>query len=567
VTTAGATTPAQAQEKTPRVTPAMLLLVLAAVPVAAMLIEVLRAPRLHFLDYWWVFNRVTNDDGSLHPRGVFTYQNEHPMFVPGLLFWLEAKLLGGRNQALGVFDVVVTACTVLLLNRLLPRGLGDVKRAALTVAFAFLLFSTSGLHNFGFGFSGTGWLTANLAAVGALVLAQRDRQWAAIAAGIAGCLCYGTTFAVWPALALVNWLRGRRAVWVVAPLVLWLAVLGTWALTHEGGPGSGGADRPLGLDSYVSVVTATLGQLWSTNADVATAAGTVTALLLAVFAWFAVRDRLTSRLGGGDGPEDLDRAHVPWIGVAAYAVGAAVMISVARVDSGVQLAVTSRYASIPALALCALVALAAVRWPAVSNARVVTAALAVGLVTFATGAGQAHNVRGQYAQQQLLATAMRVQADQVVHSMRADPGALPATRALGAYPFNDGFSLGCGRELGGRVDLDATPALPAPGREPGTAGFVESAVEGDSVISGWAIVDNRRIDCVLVVDGAGTVVGGGMVGYPRADLPKVLGTPETRGGWRAVAPPGLTDGTVLAGVDGRLYRIDGARKPATEPSP
>lgn len=539
--------------------PATLLLILAAVPVAAMLVEVLRAPRLHFLDYWSVFGRVTEDSGALNPRGIFTYQNEHPMFLPGLLFWVEAKLSGGRNQVLGVFDVVVTVGTLLILNRLLPRSLDAVKRAALTVAFAFLLFTTSGLHNFTFGFSGVGWLTANLAAVGALMLADRNRQLGAVGAGLAGCLCYGTAFAVWPALALVNWLRGRPTRWVVGPLLIGVGVISVWALTYHGGDGLP-ADRPLGLDSYLSVIAATLGMLWSPNPDLAAGAGAATALLLAAFTGLAMRDRLAG---------EFDRPQVPWLGVAGYACGAVTMISAARAGSGTELAVTSRYASIPALALAALLALAVLRLPAQSRVRVVTASVAVGLITYTIGASPARDVRGQFDQQQLLATAMRVRADDVVRSMRADPGALDATKALGAYPFNDAFTLGCGSagpELGNWIDLERMPELPGPNRT-GNTGYVESAVAADAVIGGWALVDGQRAGCVVVTDQNGIVVGGGVTGYLRTDLPRTLGTTEYLGGWRVVTPPGLTAGTVVVGAGGRLFRVTAVAKPSPSTSP
>jgi len=539
--------------------PTTLLLILAAVPVAVMLIEVLRAPRLHFLDYWSVFGRVTEDNGALNPRGIFTYQNEHPMFLPGLLFWVEAKLFGGRNQVLGVIDVLVTTGTLLLLNRLLPRDLDAVKRAALTMAFAFLLFTTSGLHNFVFGFSGIGWLTANLAAVGALVLANRNRQFGAVGVGFAGCLCYGTAFVVWPALAMVNWLRGRPTRWVVGPLLIAVGVVGGWALTHTGQPGPP-ADRPLGLDSYLSVIASTLGLLWSPDPDIAAGAGAATALLLGTFTGLAIRDRLAG---------ELDHPQVPWVGIAGYACGAVTMISVARVGSGVELAVTSRYASLPALALCALLTLAVLRLPALSNLRVVAAAIAVGVITYTIGGTLARDVRGQFDQQRLLATAMRVRADSVVSSMRADPSALDATRALGAYPFNNAFTLGCGNggpELGDWIDLERTPELPAPNRQPST-GYVESAVTGNALISGWALVDGRRADCVVITDPNGTVVGGGMTGDSRADLPQALDTNEYRGGWRAVAPTDLTAGTVVVGAGGRLYRVTAAAEPGTSTSP
>ncbi|WP_086821570.1 hypothetical protein [Allokutzneria sp. NRRL B-24872] len=526
--------------------PVILLLVLAALPVAAMLFEVLRSPRLHFLDYWSVFTRVTNDDGSLYPRGVLTYQNEHPMFLPGLLFWLEAKLLGGYNQVLGLIDVIMVSSTVLLLHRLLPRELGDTKRAALTAGFSFLLFTTSGLHNFSFGFSGIGWLSANLAAVGALVLAWRGRRFGAIAVGLLGCACYGTAFAVWPALALVNWLRRERARWVVGPLAIGVVVVLGWAMTYGPKPSLDKGDL-LGLDSYLSAVAAALGQLWSTNQDVATGAGVLTGLLVAGFAGLAVRRRLA---------DDVQHPQTPWIGVAVYAAGAAVMISAARAGAGLDIASTSRYASIPALAACAALALVVISWPKVSAIRVAGAAVAVGLVTYAIGSVQAGHVRAQYAKQDLLAIAMRTDATTMVTQLRAKVAALPAARALGLYPFNEDFSLGCGgHELGQVIGADALTPVRGVSATERTGGNLDSPAVGDSLINGWAMVADKRVDCVLVLDGAGTVVGGGVTGVPRPDVAQTLGAADPRLGFTAIAGPGTAGDRVVVSAGGRLYQL------------
>ncbi|WP_030428442.1 hypothetical protein [Allokutzneria albata] len=530
--------------------PSTLLLVLAAVPVAAMLFEVLRSPRLHFLDYWSILTRVTEDDGSLNPRGVLTYQNEHPMFLPGLLFWVEAKLLGGYNQVLGLLDVVMVGSTLVLLRRLLPRELGDTKRAALTAGFSLLLFTTSGLHNFAFGFSGAGWLSANLAAVGSLVLAWKGRQVGAIATGLVGCACYGTAFAVWPALALVNWLRRERARWVVGPLVIGVVVVLGWALTYGPRPSLDKGDL-LGLDSYLAAVAAALGQLWSTHQDVATGAGVLAGLLLAGFAGLAVRRRL------GD---ELQHPQTPWVGVAVYAAGAAVMISAARAGAGLDIASTSRYASIPALAACAALALVVISWPGFSAVRVAGAVVAVGLATYAIGSVQAGHVRAQYAKQDLLAIAMRTGATTVVTQLRSKVAALPAARALGLYPFNEDFSLGCGtHELGDVIGADALTPLRGVSATERTGGNLDTPAVGDTLINGWAMVADKRVDCVLVLDRAGTVVGGGITAVPRPDVAQVLGVADPRLGFTAVAGPSTAGGhRVVVSAGGRFYQLASA---------
>lgn len=103
--------------------PAVLIGVFGVLPVIGVALEIAGAPRLHFLDYWTVLTQLTNDDGTLIPRALVKYHNEHPMFVPALIFWLDAKFLGGNNHALGALTAVFALGLAVVLNRMLPRTL------------------------------------------------------------------------------------------------------------------------------------------------------------------------------------------------------------------------------------------------------------------------------------------------------------------------------------------------------------------------------------------------------------------------------------------------------------
>ena len=75
--------------------PAILLTVLAATPVLSMIVEVVRAPRLNFLDYWSVLGLASYPTGQFHLAGLFVVYNQHPVVLAGTLFWLDAKFFGG----------------------------------------------------------------------------------------------------------------------------------------------------------------------------------------------------------------------------------------------------------------------------------------------------------------------------------------------------------------------------------------------------------------------------------------------------------------------------------------
>jgi hypothetical protein len=165
-------------------------------------------------------------------------------------------------------------------------------------------------------------------------------------------------------------------------------------------------------------------------------------------------------------------------------------------------------------------------------------------------------VRENYPLQPVLAVAMKVEAPSIIESMNSNTKVLPVLRSLRAYPFNDSFSLGCkGYELGDPVDMSRVAELPGPVGSAKTAGAVETGpVRGDAEVFGWAVVDGEAADCVMVVDGGSTVVGGGAVGIPRADVASTTHS-TGRGGWHAVAKPGVQDPVVLVGAGDRLYRI------------
>lgn len=528
--------------------PAVLIAVFGLLPVLGTVLEIAGAPRLHFLDYWHLLARITNDDGSVIPRAIVQYHNEHPMFVPALLFWLDAKFLGGSNHALGALTAVFAAGIVLVLNRMLPRSLDVVKQAALTAAFAFLVFSTNATEMFGQGMSGISWMPQFFFAVLAVLLAQRGRPVWALVAALAACACHGTAFAVFPALALVFFLRGDKARRVVWPLAIGLVVVVGWLLTVDQPPKSGGA---LHADDYLAMTAGTIGQLWSAKeSDIAVAMGGLTAAGIVTAVILLLRRRV---IGGVEAP------LAGWTGLGVYILAAAAMIGLSRAALGIGVSLAGRYAEIAALAAAALLALAVLWFPRVSVARVTAAVLAVAAVSYLVGNTQAGIQRRIYADQAITAVAMRVGAPGQMASLRVPAEVLPAAKALGMYPFNSSFTLGCGQpgtELGDQVDPKRIEELAAPAPGLPNVGNIDSGpVRGDSRIVGWALVAKRAVDCVLVLDSANRIVGGGGVGVRREDIAGALSVDELNSGFTAVAAAGASNPRVVVGARGSLFHV------------
>ncbi|GGI79591.1 hypothetical protein GCM10011581_16030 [Saccharopolyspora subtropica] len=502
----------------------------AIVPPLMMLREVLRYPQMHFYDYWWVLLDITRDDGSLRPEALLGFRNEHPFVLPSLLFWLSARYGHGLNQPLGLLIVAFGVGCVLLVWALLPRTLNRWQRAGLVAAASTLVFNPHGIHNYVRSMSGASWLLALLLVLAALLAMQRQHRISAIVFGLLASISYGTSFAVWPALALVAWLRGERRRWVATPAVVGVVVVAAWFVLR--GPQGGGGSTP--TDDPAQALLAglsMLGMVWTgTEPSIALIAG------VAGLAVLALHGRQTS--------EERSSA-APWWGLVLYAVGCAVMISGSRAAFGESAGLQSRYNSMSAALWIAVlvIAVAWARWPRFRTVAVAGTVLA----TVALGAPMAQAVRADAPNQNLLAIAARIgHPDGFADRFPEPERLLPRLRALGHYPFSPEFTLGCpdGLEIGDRVDT-ATWRTPSVGnlREPRPDGRdVVLNVETDQVqggarmLEGWAISGIERARCIAVLDQTGTVVGGGVVDIPRSDAETQTPGIEIGLGFQAVAP-------------------------------
>ncbi|WP_285486379.1 DUF2079 domain-containing protein [Amycolatopsis taiwanensis] len=518
------------------------LWLVAAVPAGLALWTAVRASRFQvLLDYWHVLAKVTADDGTLLPGMVATYHLDQPFVVPSLLFWADAAWFGGDNRVLTVLTVVLLAAVVVLLPAMLPASLGAVRRAALTAGFAFVVFSSHLAELWLQATNGISWVPAVACGVAAIVLAHRGRAWWAWGMAAVACLCFGAGLPVWFAVTLTSAVRRERVWRVATPLLAGLVVVGFWLVTKPSGPQSL-ATSAVDPDRRLSVFTAVVGGLWSADQPVvAVIAGGVTVAVLVVLACSVL-------------PRPGREAVSGWLGLGAYGLMLAALVALGRTTTvavaGGNVGLLGRYGLAAALVMCAVVALVAVFRPGLPVRYLAVGVVTVGLVTHAIGGGKQDSARAAYAPLGVAAVALRVEATNALAALQIEPSVIPAARALGDYPFTSDFTLGCGGpELGQRMDVASARPLPGPDSTESSKGVVDTApVAADSLLSGWAVVDNRPPRCVLVVDGTGTIAGGGVTGLARPDTPQP--------GWRAVAAPGTTDLTVLVLADGVFYRVD-----------
>ena len=491
---------------------ARLIELLALVPALALTVEVSRAPELHFVDYWYALVRFVSLDGGLNVGGLFKASNEHLIAVPSLMYYADATLFGGDQRILGYADILIALATVLLIRFAIPKTLPVVVRASIVLASSALIFSLHGLHNFTHAMSGAAWLTANLISVGALLFAVKGKWWPAWGMALLGSITYGTAFAAWPSLALIAIMR-KEPMWRrVLPLALGAVIVVGWMSVNHNAAGSG-TESDIGTAIYG--LLAVLGHIWAAgNTGFAVLAGAVI-------------------LGGYAAMATVKAARVPelhfWWGLACHGFFGGAMIAISRIDFGLDYSQHSRYTSVSVLVSLPLLVLigTVVHSFAARHWRKIAVAFAVAGVTgFALGVPTADTVRAEDADHEIKSVGLRAGYLNAFGWALPPEGhqLVPRLEALGHYPFNDDFTLGCGGpELGDTIDLTGVKEMvpPAGGRTPASPAGTVDKVEpkpGSQLVWGWATGVKDPVRCTVLVDSAGKVVGGGVSDRVRSDI-------------------------------------------------
>jgi hypothetical protein len=508
--------------------------VAAVIPPVAMVLLVLASSKLQWFDYWSIFPRVTNPDGSLAPRRLFSYHEGHILAVPSVIYWLNYKVTSGLNTALGLFAVALAAAQVLMLRVLLPKAklIGQWWVTVLFVVITALLFASQGAHNFSRAMSGTAWLLANFFAVAAILVVSRGSRWAipvAIASGVLATLSYGTGLMTWPAVLVAVFLIYRRIGAAHVLLATASAISIGWFFLFYESPGS---QSSVGVD-LVDMGRRTAQVLGSALIPDPTGA-MVTGVVAVVAAGFLVaRAAALER-----------RDAAPWIALVVYAVLGALMIGVARGGVvGDDIGTTSRYFSLSALCWCGLAVLAVIVRP--HDVRLLGAGLVVAGLAFVGGQPTVAQMRASVPQQDELAIAMRLGVSQNYPFFWGFDRYRPLLESIGHYPFSDEFDADCGR-LGESVDPGDVRVS-----GDGVTGHVDQFGPpynaAEVRIRGWVDSTEGAVDCVLVVDGRNEVIGAGAYGIERSDLVAAGGTGSGNYdvGFVAVAPSGSSEYRVV----------------------
>jgi hypothetical protein len=526
-----------------------LLGALALLPVVSMLTLVRGSSIMQWNDYWDILPRVANPDGSFNTHGLFTYQNEHPVAVASIVYWLNARLTGGSNVALGTFVVALVAAQVAVLVWALPRQISSVpvRRALFTMAAAALLFAPRGAHNFILAMSGTAWLTANLFAVLTIFVFWRWRPGLALPGAALAAVSYGTGLVTWPMLLVLAILEGKPRRWVVTTAVAAVVAVAAYLTNYTTSDLAPGTDRtPFETMRRACVV---LGSPLTDSAEWAAWLGLVMLCVAGFALGLAWRQGLLAQLA-------------PWLALFGYALGGAILIAWSRSGLSWEVALASRYVSLGALAwlatLVLLQAVVSVRHLVGFGAAVVSAAV------FMAGQDTIDQIRLSTVYSDETAIALRLGAIPEKRDWRFNRDAASLLPLLDHYPFNDDFTFDCGY-LGERLDQSQLVEPVIYGRTRSVtghlAGYNPSPYDDAVRIEGWVrdeadLVGGIR--CVLIIDQFDRVVGAAVLDVPSRDGRERRGNLEEFAGVaREIAPGGTYRAVAVTDDEGPFVVLGG----------
>ncbi|MEO7262471.1 MAG: hypothetical protein ABI047_14635 [Jatrophihabitantaceae bacterium] len=523
---------------------------LALLPALLMARRVSHATQMQYQDYWTALVRITNPDGSLHLRGLFSYQNEHPFFVPQVVYYLDAKLLNGTNHELGYFAIAMSLASLAVLWFLLPSRWSDLARIMLMLAASAVLFCPSGAWNYLKGMSGTAWITANVFGLLGVLFARDRRTGLAVAAAALALLSYGTGFAAPLAIIVVALLQRDRWWRWALPLGLFFGGAVVYKLTSNGGSTGKGISHDPGLLAQTFLTN--LSTLWDpaggTFGLMAGAGGLVVLAVGFVAFW-------TRRAEYAD--------LIAWWGVAAYALIASGLISLGRSEVFLGDGAQARYVSLSGLFWIAVAVVGVRTLRSARELPVAIAVIAAAVLVFWAGSPQLYaTTAGETPVQNEMAAAVRFNAPDPFQARLQDPPAvISRLKGLGSYPFTSDYTIGCGLKPDASIDPSTTRPLPAGLFGRSASLDQDRLVGGTRELSGWIYWVAHPLDCVVLTDSSGKIIGGGAIHIVRTDVSTAnRGLPNDTG-FGAVTPSKNSDARLVFGFADGFYTLPATATP------
>jgi len=328
------------------------------IPALIILYVVLHTGILPDNDYWGILGQILTNEGFTHSFSSWLSRaNEHIVVIPKVIFALNILLTHGNNTSLSLITWSIALVQVLLLITIIPPEIWNsrIKGTLLLLIISMFIFTPKAMHNWTLGMSGIMWITANLFIVASVIsiyrfYASKQIGWllGSLIAGLVSSFCYSTSLALWPALLIGGvLLRFKMHHLILIALTTIIAyiffIIGYVHPSHHPG-----AEKSIW--QIILFMLNFLGGIFISGHDYRRF-GKILALLGIMLSVLVV---------WLDEQKDNDKyrkEYIPWVMLQIYAICNALLSGISRSGMGLQTALTSRYATLPAffwLGLCAM---------------------------------------------------------------------------------------------------------------------------------------------------------------------------------------------------------------------
>jgi len=514
-------------------------------------------------DYWGVLGHILTDNGfSLDINSLSHRANEHLVIIPKMLYGLNIILTGGSNTALALIAWGASLVQVILLIPVIPADIRKkpARGTVFLLIISIFIFTPKAAHNWIWGMSGTMWITANMFVVASIsmmyrfnITKQQGWLWTSMLAGLMASICYSTSLVLWPAVLLGACLfriRSRHLMFIVAVTI---AVYLFYILGYVRIPGH--PDPELSLYKTILFVLNFLGGLFVSGPQYAYF-GKIVALfgiiLSGAVVWLRARERGAWR-----------EESAPWLMLQVYAIGNGALAGISRAGFGIDAALASRYASLPAffwLGLCVMWLLYFWRTERLGP-YLSLPAVVIALFIFQMYTGSFDYVKRMLNREERKAVASVSLITGIYDERMLKEAVTPLPAQLLALvdrlkrinhvPFNK-WSEGW-PHLDTKLDLAQLPV--ADGKQYfGWFDTITPFSPEAARVQGWSFVPNGKVRCVAIVNHDGIVRGLATPGLNRPDVATALKIKDIKTGWGGYTR--LVDGDRELRACVLLYRCD-----------
>jgi hypothetical protein len=497
-------------------------------------------------DYWGNISGIVTETGvRLDLDTLLRHNNEHIVVIPKLVYAANYLVTSGSNTGLIVYSLAVGIAITALLLFLAREILIDTPWRLLLCALLFplVMFSAKLTHSYFLGMSGTIWLTADLfvilsAAALARAVTVESSNWLLLSllAALIGVLAYST--AIYMLIVLVVFCAAKllrpklpgpssRPV-LLGTAIAALLVLGLGAAFRNAPKAK--PDFAFDIIGLVEFVLIYLGNAFTTGPMRLVASLVILAAGVASIWRLAAERRIKETL--------------LWVILFFFAPFNALMTGIGRLGYGVKIAATSRYQSVTAITLIAMIVLVLAALPKTASSRreilwrnVAFGALLACAAVIAIDRSYVANYTARNERKVVAEIAMRQGIEGSQHLKAATPAfgqldrALPVLRAAKHAPFH--WRSRCEGMLGQTI---AEPTGPVVGRIETSSAYNVSHGDGQALeLSGFAERDGVTAECLVLVDGTSTAIGAGAPIVKRPDVEQAAGRSLCLAGWKGVA--------------------------------